>query len=214
MTSRSRIVRRTLVVLERADVLLTGVSTWVGSALLFLMLVLVAGTTVSRWIVGTSVVADPEELSRYLLMAITYLGAQYAFGSDGFIRIELLFDRFRPSIQRWLTVAAAAISLAVVALLVYEAATYATFVAERGIRSTGRLRTPLVYPYTIVAVGLALTGVQLLLGLLRGVLGGSVILDDAAPLALDEPLADGAAADLSEARSGEVEDAAPGTTPQ
>jgi TRAP-type C4-dicarboxylate transport system permease small subunit len=68
---------------------------FVAAAALVLLTVIVAGEVVLRSLIGVSY-EGMEELSGYLLVAITYLAAADSFASDGFMRVAFLYDKLKP----------------------------------------------------------------------------------------------------------------------
>ncbi|MBU0545206.1 MAG: TRAP transporter small permease [Proteobacteria bacterium] len=68
---------------------------YVGASAIVLLTIFVAGEVILRLVFSTSF-EGLEELSGYLLVAITYLTAADSFSTDGFMRVAVLYDRLKP----------------------------------------------------------------------------------------------------------------------
>lgn len=78
---------------------------WLASLGLFLMLLLVCTEIILRNIFNTSFLWS-EELSRYLLIWSTYFSAASLIHQRRHLRIELLVDRVRRPVRKWLDILA------------------------------------------------------------------------------------------------------------
>jgi TRAP-type C4-dicarboxylate transport system permease small subunit len=98
------------------------------------------------------------EFSRYMLAMTMFLGSSWALRDGGHIRVTLLFE-----VEFVATTFALGVSLYLSrAIIVFTATTY-----ERGSRSFYPSETPLAWPQTALAIGIALISLALLARLIR-----------------------------------------------
>lgn len=138
------------------------VEDWIGTALLFLLFVLMSVNVFSRYLLGTGIIWS-EEISRYLLIYIVYIGIATGFRRDTHVRLELLGRLLAPGAKRALDAVNWVICLGFLALIVW--------VYIDLIEAFHRLRSPasqisLGWAYAAVAIGAAAGILRLLAGLL------------------------------------------------
>jgi TRAP-type C4-dicarboxylate transport system permease small subunit len=107
------------------------------------------------------------EFSRYMLAMTMFLGSSWALRDGGHIRVTLLFEVLKPKSRRIVDFVATTFALGVSlylsrAIIVFTATTY-----ERGSRSFYPSETPLAWPQTALAIGIALISLALLARLIR-----------------------------------------------
>jgi TRAP-type mannitol/chloroaromatic compound transport system permease small subunit len=115
----------------------------------------------------STLVAD--EYSGYLNVAVVFLGLSYTLKENGFIRVEVVYHRFRGAmkwIARWIIVLT---SLVYVLIVVIYMARYVRYSYARGILSTQMMETPLYLPQAIIVVGSVILALQLFAYLLNRV---------------------------------------------
>lgn len=100
------------------------------------------------------------EFSVYLLMAATFVGAAYGLKENSHINIELLTTHLPPGVKRWLDLATSAVALLFCAYLTWKGAIMWWEAFEGGWRTSSLWSIPLIYPYAIIPVGMALTSLQ------------------------------------------------------
>lgn len=137
-----------------------------GQILLFVMTILIALDVFVRALIGTSTMIS-QELSGYLLVAITFLGLAYTLKEGRHIRVEILTSRLSPYWQRKLDVAVSILCIAFMGWLTWitwssVAATYAT-----GQRSITPLQMPMWIVYFFVPFGSGMLTLALLIELFR-----------------------------------------------
>jgi TRAP-type transport system small permease protein len=107
-----------------------------------------------------------EELARYLLIYMTFLGSALLIGEKGHISVDVFVQKFSPSIQRWLHVW---ISI----LLLVGSLILLVFGTKLVIGSGASLTTAMQIPFGCVYFALPLTGLlsslYLIDDLVRGV---------------------------------------------
>ena len=116
-----------------------------GQVLLFVMTVLIALDVFARALIGRSTMVS-QELSGYLLVAITFLGLAYTLKEGRHIKVEILTRKLSPRWQRRLE---AAVSLMCIAFMSWL--TWMTWSSVAGTYATGqRSITPLQMPMWVV----------------------------------------------------------------
>ena len=145
-------LRRVIRQLVQAGGVLAGLST-------VLILVLVCVEVVARMFNHSTMVAD--ELAGYLNVGIIFFGLAYTVREGGFIRIELVYDRFRNGwlrAARWFIVVT---SLLFTLTLTFFMALHVQYAYEKDTRAISVLDTPEYIPMTITVVGCVLLVLQL-----------------------------------------------------
>lgn len=127
----------------------------IGASAIVLLTLFVSGEVIFRQFFGTSF-EGLEELSGYLLVAITYLAAADSFSTGGFMRVAVLYDRLHPinrtRLDRFLALLAA---LLCAGLTVYFLKTVLSTL-RNGIVSTTFNILPIWVPQLAMALGMAL----------------------------------------------------------
>ena len=145
-------LRRVIRQLVQAGGVLAGLST-------VLILVLVCVEVVARMFNHSTMVAD--ELAGYLNVGIIFFGLAYTVREGGFIRIELVYDRFRNGwlrAARWFIVVT---SLLFSLTLTFFMALHVQYAFQKDTRAISVLNTPEYIPMTITVVGCVLLVIQL-----------------------------------------------------
>ena len=138
--------------LVQAGGVLAGLST-------VLILVLVCVEVVARQFNHSTMVAD--ELAGYLNVGIIFFGLAYTVREGGFIRIELVYARFRNGwlrAARWFIVVT---SLLFSLTLTFFMALHVQYAFQKDTRAISVLNTPEYIPMTITVVGCVLLVIQL-----------------------------------------------------
>jgi TRAP-type C4-dicarboxylate transport system permease small subunit len=139
-----------------ASVLLAGAA--VGVAVMALS---VAANTIGRWLFGGGV-GPGEELARYAMAVTVYFALAATLRDGSFIRVEVVWSKARGRLRTALAYAHVLLSLALSALVLSAVANETLAVHRRNVRGRGNLELPLVWPYALVALGLAVLALQLL----------------------------------------------------
>lgn len=114
--------------------------------------------------------AETEELNRFLIVLICFVGLSYAAGEGRHIRMTALSDALPSEARRWLMVVVCGTTAALLFLLTWYAANYVLDVDRR----SPVLGVPLRVVYVVAPLGLFLSGVQYTLTALRNVKGPGV----------------------------------------
>jgi TRAP-type transport system small permease protein len=132
---------------------------WFGTAALFVILVTLASEIVLRYVFSNSLFWY-DELSRYLLIGMTYLGCATGMRKRGHIRIDLI-DRLLP--ERAASALARAVDLVVLLYLLYVAYQTLGVMAILRRQPSAALGVPIGYVYGTIFVGFTLAAMRLVL---------------------------------------------------
>lgn len=121
------------------------------------MTLLVGANVISRYGFGESL-AWSEELSRFLMIAVAYLGGGLALREGRLVAVDFLQDRY-PVIAKPLRVVVAMVILAFLFILAWLGFQYASFAVEQ---ETPVLGISSSIPYMIVPVGALAIGLHLI----------------------------------------------------
>jgi len=113
-----------------------------------------------------------DEVSCYLLVGITFLGAAYTLSMGAHVRIETFTDRLGPKTKRYLEYITDVLSLAFLVLFTWQAY---WLVKDSWVNvqiSATLLRTPLYLPQLMLAIGLTWFSLQMLVHILRRITSG------------------------------------------
>lgn len=113
-----------------------------------------------------------DEISGYLLVAVTLFGLSYAMEKGDHIRVDMGIERLPASVLRWLRIGWCLVGIAFSALLAFETAGYAIESAHLGSVSidSQTLQWPI---QALLPVGFALLGLELLTQLIDSIAGES-----------------------------------------
>ena len=103
-----------------------------------------------------------EEVTGYLVVLLTFLGAARALRSEALFRVEFLFDLFPARVRRVLVVVYSVLSLAICVVIGWKGALLVVSSLQRGKFAPTVLETPLWIPQLLLPVGFALLGVFLI----------------------------------------------------
>jgi TRAP-type C4-dicarboxylate transport system permease small subunit len=144
------------------DVLSGHLQAW----LIFGLMVMLLIEVLTRYLLQ-SPLSLAEELGGYMLVAITFMGLAYTWKEKGHVRVELLISRFPKKVRqriRFITLIAATIFTIPLIKACYDLLLDSILFSSR---SGGWLRTPLVYPQTILIIGSVLLFLQLLAEIIK-----------------------------------------------
>lgn len=143
-----------------------------GGILAVAILVMAATTIVNvfaRNLTG-GMLAASEELNRFLIVLVCFVGLSYAAGEGRHIRMTALSDALPRRARRWLAVFVQATTALLLVLFAWYALRYALSVDRR----SPVMGVPLGWVYLIAPLGLLLGGVEYALAAARNVRGPDV----------------------------------------
>lgn len=138
------------------------VEDWLGTAAMAAILVVMAVQIFLRYVLNQSLIWS-EELARYLLIAMVFLGTATAARRGQHIRIDLVDHLLPDGAARRLR---RAIDLLVLAYLAYVAWHSLAILAIFATQPSSALGVPMAVPYGAVTVGFALAALRLVLSFL------------------------------------------------
>lgn len=145
--------------LERFDRLYVLANRALVGALMIAMFVLVFTNVVTRYGFGFSL-AWGEEVARFLMIWVTFLGAGLALREGRHVAIEVLQDRLPASARRWLRLGLAVLILAFLAFLVVLGAQFVVFGWDKIMMATQMSRG---IPYLAIPLGAAMFALHMVL---------------------------------------------------
>ena len=144
------------------------VSGYFQAALIFLLMVMLLIEVLTRYVLNAPL-SISEELGGYMLVAITFIGLAYTWKEKGHVRVVLLISRLPEKIKQWLRLATLLIATAFCFPLIKACYDLLQDSLLFEARSGSWLRTPLVYPQTILIVGAALLLLQLVAEVIKAI---------------------------------------------
>lgn len=135
------------------------------------------------------------ELAVYLLMVVTFVGGAYGLKHGHHVRVDALVDRLPVRVRAVVEIVAATLALVIIAAVTWRAGEMWWHATERGWTSGTAWNPPLVYPYAILPLGMALITLQYLVLIARMVR----TLTGARPTDGDETVGDGVHGDATAA---------------
>ena len=130
-------------------------------AVLVGLVLLVCTEVFKRSILGGSL-GFAEEVSAYMVVALTLFGAALALRSGSLFRVEFLFKRLGPKMQHVVTLFFIVLSLACCLLLVWKCYGLVGSSFTRGRFAATVLRTPLWIPQSLLPAGFAIIALFLI----------------------------------------------------
>lgn len=105
-----------------------------------------------------------EEVSRHLLVAITFLGGTVAYKRASFIGLRGLGDRFGPAVRQAIVLALQVLTLALFLLITGFGAIYTLKAAEQ---TSAALQIPMSIPFSVIPLAAAIFVVHVLADMTR-----------------------------------------------
>ena len=145
--------------ISRLVPLLRNVGLWISGASLISMILLVTFEVVSRRFLGFSLFFA-YEVSGYLLIAITFMGAAFTLNAGGFTRMEIVYNRLKGKALFILDFFIYGVSLAYLVIIAYWLWIYVASSYSSGVTSISIAQTPLYLPRAFMFLGIALLVVE------------------------------------------------------
>ena len=139
---------------------------YASGALVFLMMISIVFDVIMRHVFNAPTIWA-DEVSCYLLVGITFLGAAYTLKIDGHIRVEAIITRFGPGIRRYLEIVLDVFSLIFLAIFAWQACKLVADSYSSARITPTLLRTPLYIPQIVFALGLVWFSLQMLVRILK-----------------------------------------------
>jgi TRAP-type C4-dicarboxylate transport system permease small subunit len=117
--------------------------------------------------------AIADEISAYMLVALSFIGLAYAWKKGTHVRIEFIVNRLPAKISRWLRVVLLILALAYVVLVSKIMYSFVLSQHARGMRSPSWLMVPLFIPQIAMVVGFIILSLQLIVEVFKAVKGAN-----------------------------------------
>lgn len=145
------------------------ISGYFQAAMIFLLMVMLLLEVLTRYVLNAPL-SISEELGGYMLVAITFIGLAYTWKEKGHVRVVLLVSRLPEKIKQWLRLATLLIAVAFCFPLIKACYDLLQDSLLFEARSGSWLRTPLVYPQTILIIGAILLLLQLIAEVIKAII--------------------------------------------
>lgn len=131
------------------------------SVLLITLVCLVSLEVVLRSVLGHSL-GFVEEVTGYLVVALTLFGAAKAVRGNALFQVRVVFDSLPSSAKRLIGIVFSVIAIAICVVLAWKTLDLVGSSFSRGKFAPTVLRTPLWIPQTLLPIGFVMIGVFLL----------------------------------------------------
>ena len=111
-----------------------------------------------------------DEISALMLVAMTYLGAAYAFRQGQHVRITAFVKRLPPKVSSWLRVVTLTLVLSLSIILAISSYELMAFSFKMNLSSETWLRIPLRWPQLTIPIGFTLMSIVLVLEIVNAVI--------------------------------------------
>jgi len=143
------------------DGLIARFEAFVLAAGVIIMATFSVANVIGRFVLGESLFFV-EELNRFLIVLITFVGLGYAARMGRHIRMSAIYDALPDGLRKALMIVICLITSAAMFTLAWYATEYVVGVFETG-RMSASLRIPVYITFLWVPVGFVITGIQYLL---------------------------------------------------
>lgn len=116
------------------------------------MALLTTSEVICRAFLGFSLLIN-DEISGYLLVAISFLGLGVALGEGALFRVGFFYDTLHGTARRVADLIFDILALGVACVLVYQMIDLAWSSYDRGVTAPTMLRTPLYIPQSTMVIG-------------------------------------------------------------
>ncbi len=134
--------------------------------LVIMLLVLVE--VISRYVFHRPLMVS-DEFGSYLLVAVSYLAAAYAWKEKGHVRITALVSRLPQGVSSWLRLITMLLALVVAIGLSWSAYSYLQTSFRLGMASGSWLHFPLQGPHMTLMIGFTLLSLMILVEVTRAI---------------------------------------------
>ncbi len=160
------ILKKIVIIIEKITDIISG---YLPGVLIFLLMLMLLGEVLTRYILR-SPLSIAEEMGGYLLVSITFAGLAYTWKERGHVRVSLVFNRLPHKVARsvrFITLIMATVFTLPLIKACYDLLSDSLLFESR---SGSWLRTPLVYPQTILLIGSVLLFLQLIAEIIKSVI--------------------------------------------
>ncbi len=137
--------------------------------LVLVMMLLVGFEVFTRYVLQQPLrIAD--ELSAYMLVTLSYLGAAYTWKERGHVRVTFVVNRLPPRVASWLRLVTLVFAFLFLVGLCQASYGFLTLSFKLHMVSASWLRVPLQWPQITVPVGFAILALLLILEIARTIM--------------------------------------------
>lgn len=141
--------------------ILIWISGWIAFAAVIGVIGLTGFEIICRWIFGFSTRAS-EELTGYMLVAVTFFGLSYTFLKNGHLTVGVLFDRLSRRWKRIFSIFNGFISIIFCFLLTFFSTKLVIQTIDYNSHSASTLYVPLVIPTILIPIGTGIMALAIL----------------------------------------------------
>ena len=134
--------------------------------IIFLLMIMLLAEVLTRYILR-SPLSIADEMGGYLLVSITFMGLAYTWKEKGHVRVSLLINRLPVKFARLLRLVTLILAAAFTVPLIKACYDLILDSLLFESRSGSWLRTPLVYPQTILLIGAVMLFLQLIAEIIK-----------------------------------------------
>lgn len=106
------------------------------------------------------------EIAVYLLIAATFLGAPYGLKQNAHINIDMMVINLSKRVQKRFEIVTSLLAMLFCLFLTWRGCIMWWEAFEGGWKSSSLLSVPLIYPYALIPIGMALTSLQYIIRLM------------------------------------------------
>lgn len=150
--------------IERVISFLSKLGSWISGIAIMIMIFLITLEVAGRKIFGFSTLVS-DEFSGYLLVVITFMGAAYTLKTNGFTRMEVIYNRFGGAGRRVFNILINLVALIFLVVADYWIWVYTLSSYRFDTRSISIVQTPLFIPQLFMGVGITLLLFEVMLEL-------------------------------------------------
>jgi len=165
-TSRDSTMKKSIYIIEKITNVLSG---YLPAWTVFVLMVMVLVEVIARYVLNAPL-SIADEYGGYMLAAVTFIGLGYTWKEGGHVSVEIVTNILPNRIKLWLRL----FTLILVTIFCWPliASSYDLLQSSLlfGARSGSWLRTPLVYPQSVLLIGSALLLLQLIAEILKAIL--------------------------------------------
>ncbi len=142
---------------------------YIAGWLVLLMMLLILTEVISRYVFHRPLMVS-DEFGSYLLVAVSYLAAAYAWKEKGHIRITILVNKLPLRISNWLRLVTLLLALIVAIGLSQSAYSYLQTSFRLNMASGSWLHFPLQGPHMTLMIGFVLLSLILVMEVTRAIM--------------------------------------------
>lgn len=159
-------MRKLVYIIEKITDVVSG---YIPAWTVFLLMVMVLLEVITRYLLNAPL-SIADELGGFMLVGITFVGLAYTWKERGHVSVEIVTNILPPRVKKW--VRFFTLILATIFCWPLIAGSYELLQDSLlfGSRSGSWMRTPLVYPQSVLLVGSVLLLLQLIAEIIKAIL--------------------------------------------